>query len=80
MQEEYKSMENLQSGGDSLIFFQDEWILKYISQSPGLSLMKKERSIHFILGHFISLILTTALCYYSHFIDVGIQTQRDQVT
>lgn len=30
MQEEYKSMENLKSGGDSLIFFQDEWILKYI--------------------------------------------------
>lgn len=78
---EYKSMENLHSGGDSWIFFQDEWILKYISHGLCLSLVKKERSIHFILGHFTShLILTTAPCYYSHFIDVEIQAKRDQVT
>lgn len=28
----------------------------------------------------ISFILTTALCYYPHFIDVEIQAKRDQVT
>lgn len=29
---------------------------------------------------YITFILTTALCYYSHFIDVEIQAKRDQVT
>lgn len=57
----YKSMAKLYSRGDSWIVLQNEWVLKYISHSPCISLMKGERSIHYILGHFTShLIFTTA--------------------
>lgn len=55
--------------------------MKYVSRSPCISLMKGERNIHYILGHFKShLILITALSYSSHFIDVEIQANTGQVT
>lgn len=78
LRRKYKAMVNFHSTEHSWIILQNEQSLKHIICSLCVAPAKRERCIRDVRRHFVSYFIpTTALCSYSHFIDVKIKAKEN---